>query len=88
MKLSNEDTLKIRLHILRKLAIHNVWGAKHTSFDELQKGLPQHLRGAAKDVAEMLIKDGMLLSHPTSYVLQVSLNPRRAEDIKAALGVK
>ncbi len=88
MKLSAEDLAGIRSHILRKLAIHNVWGAKHTSLDELHKGLPQHLRGAAKDVAGALIKEGLLLSHPTSYGLQVSLNPRRADDIRAALGVK
>lgn len=88
MKLSDDDLGRIRSHILRKLAIHNVWGAKHVSFDDLQKGLPTHLRGVAKDVAEALIREGLLLSHPTSYGLQVSLNPRRADDIKAVLGIK
>jgi hypothetical protein len=42
----------------------------------------------ARDVAGALIKDGLLLSHPTPYGLYVSLNPRRAEDIKTKLGLK
>lgn len=88
MKLSNEVYNNIRVHILRKLAIHNVWGAKHTSPDNMQKGLPQHLRGAVKDVSNDLIKEGLLLSHPTSYGLQISLNPRKADEIKSILEIK
>jgi hypothetical protein len=85
MKLSDEDYNKIKLHILRKLVVHTTWGGKHTSFDNLQKGLPNELRGSCREVANDLIKEGILLSHPTSYGLQVSLNPRRAEEIKNIL---
>lgn len=87
MKLSNEDAAKIKLHILRKLAIHDIWGARHTSFDELQKCLPAHMRGTANDIAVELIKRDFLLSRPTAYGLQVSLNPKHAEEIKHALGI-
>jgi hypothetical protein len=57
-------------------------GGKHTSFDNLIKAVPGHLRGAAKDAAKELIKDGLILSHPTSYGLQVALNPRRSTEIE------
>jgi len=39
------------------------------------------LRGLAKEVAEELIKEGLLLTKPTSYGLEVSLNPRRKDEI-------
>ena len=87
MRLSPEAYLKIKTVILRKLVIHSIWGAKHTNYEFVQKGLPKDLRGSAKDVADDLIKNGILLSHPTSYGMQISLNPERAKEIKAALGI-
>jgi hypothetical protein len=87
MKVSNNEYNAVRLKILRKLLMHGVVGAKHTSPDNLQKGLPGHLLGVAKEVAKDLIKEGILLSHPTSYGTQVSLNPDRLAEIKSALGI-
>jgi hypothetical protein len=57
------------------------WGHAHTSFDKLTSGISKHLRGLAKEVAEELIKEGLLLAKPTSYGLEVSLNPRRKAEI-------
>jgi len=78
--MENEENVK--KFILKKLFIKGIWGAAHTSFDNLPKSLPGHLRGLAKKVAKELIKDGLLLQKITSYGLEVSLNPRRAEEIK------
>ena len=82
MKLSDKQKNEIKIAIIRKLVMHRIWGAKHTSFEFVQKGLPKELRGYAKDVAEELIRGGFLLSHPTSYGIQISLNPDKAEEIK------
>ena len=87
MKLSSEAYSKIKTVILRKLVMHNIWGAKHTNYEFVQKGLPKEFRGFAKDVADDLIKSGILLSHPTSYGMQISLNPDKAKEIKAILGI-
>ncbi len=87
MKLSSDSWNKIKVVMLRKLVMHNIWGARHLSYELLQKGLPKELRGFSKDVANELIKEGILLSHPTSYGLQVSLNPDKAGDIKAIIGL-
>lgn len=85
MKLSDDEYRSIKLYILRKLASHGYIGARHTSIDNLPKGLPGRLRGEAKDVAKDLIKEKLLLSHPTSYGIQVALNPRMMDEIKKML---
>ena len=87
MKVSNDEVSFIRLKMLRKLLMHGVVGAKHTSPDNLQKGLPRHLMGEAKGVVKDLIKQGILLSHPTSYGMQLSLNPDKLDEDKKFLGV-
>lgn len=88
MKLSDETYKKVRIFIIRKLVNHNIWGAKHTSYDNLQKGLPKDLRHVLKEVADKLIKERFLLSHPTGYGLQVSLNPSMSKEIKELLELK
>ena len=72
---------QIKGFIIKKLFHHGYWKNRHTSFDNLQKGLPKHVRGDAKAVAKKLIKESILLAKPTSYGLEVSLNPEKREDI-------
>ena len=85
MKLSNDDYNKIKATILRKLVIQNIWGAKHTAYDNLPKGLPKDKKGFGKDVADNLIKERILLEKPTNYGLHVSLNPDKAQEIREFL---
>jgi hypothetical protein len=88
--LRGTSLLILKAQILKKLRRRDYWGEKHTAFDELQKGLPKHLRGDAKDAAEELLKEGLLLPKSTAYGRHVSLNPQRKTDIdriiKEALG--
>ncbi|MFO8016555.1 MAG: hypothetical protein R6U32_05610 [Candidatus Woesearchaeota archaeon] len=72
---------KIKGFIIKKMFQHGYWGKKHTSFDNIQKGLPSHSKGNAKSVARKLIKENILLAKPTSYGLEVSLNPKKKEEI-------
>jgi hypothetical protein len=67
--------------ILRKLFRRRIIGAKHTAFEHVTSGIPKHFHGSAKNTAERLIKQGLMLSKPTSYGLQISLNPERIEEI-------
>jgi len=71
----------IRAELLKKLHRRGNWGESHTSFDDLPKSFRKDLRGNVKDIAEDLIKEHLLLSHPTSYGTQVSLNPQRKSEI-------
>jgi len=88
MKLSDKQKNEIKVAIIRKLVMHKIWGARHTPFEFVQKGLPKELRGYAKDVSEELIREGILLSHPTSYGIQISLNPDKTEEIKKIIITK
>ncbi|MBS3056580.1 MAG: hypothetical protein J4473_04055 [Candidatus Aenigmarchaeota archaeon] len=72
---------QLKAIILDKLARHTYWGGKHTSFDNLQKGIPKYLSGHAKKLGEGMIKTGLLLAKPTSYGLEVSLNPVMKKEI-------
>ncbi len=74
----SDEELKAR--ILHKLARHRMWGGKHTSFENLAKSF--NVRHLGKEgyrridkIGKELINEGFLLSKPTSYGLEVSLNP-------------
>lgn len=74
----------IKRFILRKLVRHRIWMHKHTSIHNLQKGLPDYLRSRkeVKKVIEELLKHGFLLSKPTNYGLEVSLNIEKKKEIE------
>ncbi|MEM2971343.1 MAG: hypothetical protein QW270_02840 [Candidatus Bathyarchaeia archaeon] len=73
---------KIAKTILARLYANRIIGAKHTAFENLQKGFPKHLRGEAQKVAKELIKKGFVTLKPTSYGLQVSLNLYKMAEIE------
>ena len=75
---------EIKRFILRKLVRHRMWMHKHTSIHNLPKGLPDYLRSKreVRKVIDELLKSGILLSKPTSYGLQVSLNIKRKKEIE------
>ena len=81
---------QIKAGIIRKLFRHGKWGASHTSFENLKKGFTQ--RDAGKQgsrridkIGNVLIKAGLILSKPTGYGLEVSLNPKMADRIQEYL---
>ena len=79
---------EIKATILLKLHKRGNWGASHTAFDNLQKGFKDTDLGkrGTKRVekhARELIREGWIIPKPTSYGLQVSLNPRESQAIMA-----
>ena len=72
---------EIKSHILFKLHWKKYWGGRHTALESVKKGIPKHLGGRYIDMTKELIKEGLLLSKPTSYGLQISLNPRLSKEI-------
>lgn len=67
--------------IVKKLFKHGYVGGRHTDIENLQKGLPSHVKGNVKDAAKELIREEILIPKPTAYGLHVSLNPQKREEI-------
>lgn len=80
MKFSSEEEVKatILYHLRRKKVI----GGVHTPFDALKKGFPSHLGKNIEEISKELIKQGYMITKPTSYGLQVSLNKDRIIEIE------
>ena len=86
LTMSEEE--QIKRFILRKLVRHRIWMHKHTSIHNLQKGLPDYLRSKkeVREVIEELLKQKLLLSKPTNYGLEVSLNIEKKKEIEDFIG--
>ena len=77
---------QIKATILFKLYKRGNWGGSHTAFENLRKGFKDSElgKGGFKRVEKMakeLVRAGLIIPKPTSYGLQVSLNPRQNETI-------
>jgi hypothetical protein len=73
----------IKGFIIRKMVRHRIWMHKHTSIHNLPKGLPDHLRSKkeVRKAIEELLKEEIIISKPTNYGLEVSLNIRKKKEI-------
>ena len=60
-------------------------GGRHLGEQDLCRGFKSHLKGDIPRALKKLIKDGLVLHHPTSYGKQYSLDPQRIQDIRKIL---
>ena len=74
-----------RKKILAKMFADHRIGSCHISLPNLKTGFPSHLRGDVEKEAKKLVKENLVLSHPTSYGMQYALNPKRLQDIMRIL---
>lgn len=72
---------EIKGKILHKLSRMGKFKHSHTSIDNLPKGFPPEIRGRVKDMAKELKREGILLSKPTHYGEEVSIDPSMREKI-------
>ena len=79
-----DEKLIIKKFIVRKLYRKRMWLHKHTNIHNLPKGLSNELRASreVKNAVEELIKEQILLSKPTHYGLEISLNPKKIKEIE------
>ncbi len=73
---------EIRATILYHLRRKNVIGGVHTHYDTLKRGFPVHLGKDIGKITKELIKEGLIITKPTSYGLQVFLNKERLKEIE------
>jgi hypothetical protein len=57
-------------------------GASHTQEDNLLRGVADHQKGEAKQLVELLYREGLLVSKPTATTPHVSLNPDHTAEIR------
>jgi hypothetical protein len=74
--------------ILEKMYRNRVVGAKHISLEDLRTGCPSHERGNIEKSLKKLVKENLVLQHPTSYGMQYALNPYRLQDIMKILNIE
>lgn len=79
-----DEKLVIKRFIVRKLYRKRMWLHKHTNINNLPKGLSNKLRVSkqVKKAIKELLKERILLSKPTHYGLEVSLNPKKLKEIE------
>ena len=79
-----DEKLIIKKFIVRKLYRKRMWLHKHTNIHNLPKGLSNEFRVSreVKKAMEELLKEQILLSKPTNYGLEVSLNPKKIKEIE------
>lgn len=65
---------EIKGKILHKLIRAGKFEHSHTAIENLQKGFPKDLIGRVKDTITDLKKEGILITKPTNYGEQVSIN--------------
>jgi len=77
--------MDLKKHVLRKLFRRRAIGGRHTAIEYVMLGIPGHETGVAKKAADELINEGLIIPKPTSYGLQISLNPERLDEIRAII---
>ena len=72
---------EIKGKILHKLTRAGKFEHSHTAIEHLQRGFPKDLAGRAKENIAELKKEGILISKPTSYGEQISVNVDKRDKI-------
>lgn len=73
---------QMRQAILRKMLYHDFIGAKHTSIENLPKGLPRDAHKRATKIVAQLMKEGYFILKPKPDALHVSLEPKMLPQVK------
>jgi len=77
------DEESIKATILYHLRRKKVIGGVHTPFDTIKRGFPGHLGKDVTKITNQLVKEGLLITKPAAYGLQISLNKEKLEEIDA-----
>ena len=82
-----EDKMYDKYHktVLKRLYSLLCIGGKHTSRENTLRGFPKSDRGRGKSALNELIKRNLIVSKPTSYGEQISLNPDLIKDISRVI---
>ncbi len=72
---------EIKGKVLHKLTRRGKFQHSHTSIDNLPKGFPAHERKRVKKLVNEMRREELLLSKPTSYGREVSINLGKKDEV-------
>ena len=82
-----EEYLKIRRTILRKLYTNKAYRKGHLLFERLQSGIEPHLIGFVQDVLNDLVKQGIVVYYGrTKHGDAFQLTPQKLKEIEEIMG--
>jgi hypothetical protein len=74
---------RVMRQMLRKLFKKGKIGASHTHEDNVYRGVPDHEKGTAKAIIDLLYREGVLMPKPTTTDPHVSLRPERTGEVRS-----
>lgn len=72
---------EIRVLIIKKLVRHNYWGNGHISGDDLVKGQDRRYKDKILEIADNLVREGILIRFPHSKEKHYHLNQQYRKEI-------
>lgn len=82
-RLSEEEYLKIKRTIIRKLYTNKAFRRGHLLFERLQSGIEPHLIGFVKEVLDDLMRQELVVHYGrTKYGDAYQLNPQKLKEIE------
>lgn len=82
-KLNNQDYIKIKKNILKKLYSNQAFSKGHLLYERLTSGIPPHLIGFVKEILDDLIKQELVLFYgKTKYGEAYQLNINKLKEIE------
>ena len=82
-KLGNQDYLRIKKNILKRLYSKQAFSKGHLLYERLTSGVPPHLRGFVKDVLSDLVQDELVLCYgKTKHGDAYQLNIKKLKEIE------
>jgi hypothetical protein len=67
---------------------NRIVGGRHISLEDLRTGCPSHERSNVEKTLKKLVKENLVVQHPTSYGMQYALNPQRIGEIMKILNIE
>ena len=76
---------RVLRQMLRKLVKKGKIGAAHTHEDNVYRGVADHEKGIAKEVIDLLYREGFFVPKPTATDPHVSISPERMGEVRGII---
>lgn len=71
----------LEARLCAKLYRERCFGKGHKLVSTVLQGVPTHAQGEASEALDQLVRDGIVVKHPTKNGMSVFLNPKRRLEV-------